>query len=108
MPRGDHWPHWRERLATGHTLSPAGCHVWQRSRNNKGYGVIHLEGKLRLAHRAAWFAHYGVWPTAGLVVDHICENRACVRIEHLRLLTNAENIRRSVPNYGTKESAKCG
>lgn len=97
MPRGDWWPDWRERLSTGYIETANGCHEWQRSRNNKGYGVIHAEGKLRLAHRAAWLAHYGEWPTKGLVVDHICENKACIRIEHLRLLTNSENIRRAYP-----------
>lgn len=106
MPRGDWWPDWRERLSTGYAETATGCHEWHRSRNNKGYGVIHAEGKLRLAHRVAWFAHYGEWPTKGLVVDHICENKACVRIEHLRLLTNSENIRRAFPCDAATEAKR--
>lgn len=102
MPRGDFWPDWRERLSTGYAESASGCHEWNRSRNSKGYGVIYMEGKLRLAHRVAWFDHYGEWPTKGLVVDHICENKACVRVEHLRLLTNGDNIRRAYPRGDEK------
>jgi hypothetical protein len=102
MPRGDYWPHWRVRLASGYTEADSGCHEWNGSKNNKGYGVIWLEGKLRLAHRAAWFAAYGEWPTPGLVVDHICENKSCMRLEHLRLLTNGENIMRAYPRGDAK------
>ncbi|GHJ59161.1 hypothetical protein NOK12_16790 [Nocardioides sp. OK12] len=102
MPRGDHWPNWRERLIAGQQEAPSGCHEWQRSRNNKGYGVIYFDGKLHLAHRAAWLAHYSEWPPEGLVVDHICNNPACVRIEHLRLLTNGDNIRRAYPRGDEK------
>lgn len=97
MPRGDHWPNWRERLAAGVAPGSNGCLEWQRSRNSKGYGVIYFDGKLHLAHRAAWLARYGDWPAVGLVVDHICNNPACVRIEHLRLLSNGDNIRRAYP-----------
>lgn len=97
MPRGDHWPNWQERLRSGWKESANGCHEWTRSRNNKGYGVIWFDARLHLAHRAAWLAEYGEWPTPGMVVDHICNNPACVRIEHLRLLTNGDNIRRAYP-----------
>lgn len=97
MPRGDWWPHWTVRLSEGFTLMPNGCHEWHGSRNSKGYGVIYFDGKLRLAHRAAWLAHHGGWPTKGLVVDHICNNPTCIRIEHLRELTNGQNIMRAHP-----------
>jgi hypothetical protein len=96
MPRGDFWPHWTVRLAAK-TRVTDGCHEWTGSRNNKGYGVIYFDGKGRLAHRAAWLAHYGTWPTPGLVLDHICNNPPCVRIEHLRELTNGQNIMRATP-----------
>ena len=47
-----------------------------------------------------WPKDYGTWPRAGFVLDHICERRARVNVAHLRELTNEQNIRRSVPNYG--------
>jgi hypothetical protein len=100
MPRGDHWPNWRERMAANILETATGCHEWQASRNSRGYGVIWFDGKLHLAHRAAWLAFHGGWPSPGLVVDHVCENKGCVNATHLRELTSADNIRRSVPNYG--------
>lgn len=95
MPRGDHWPEWRERLATGYEVSPDGCHLWKRAVNNRGYGVIWFGGKLHLAHRAAWLATHGTEPTFGKVLDHICEVKRCVNPDHLRELSNSENIRRA-------------
>lgn len=80
-----------------HVEDAQGCHVWQRARNNRGYGVIWFDGKLRLAHRVAWFLEHGAWPRPGLVVDHICENKACVNPAHLRELTSGANIQRAYP-----------
>jgi len=94
VPRGDHWANWRERLATGYREDEAGCHVWQRARNSRGYGVIWFDGRLHLAHRAAWLDTHGREPTQGLVIDHICENKACVNPDHLRELTNQQNLQR--------------
>lgn len=45
------------------------------------------------AHRYAYELAYG--PIAeGLVIDHLCRNKPCVRPDHLEAVTNAENIRR--------------
>jgi len=74
-----------------------GCHIWVRAKNNRGYGVEWYEGKLHLSHRVSWHKKYGTWPRAGMVTDHICEVKACVNVEHLRELTNSENIQRAYP-----------
>jgi hypothetical protein len=42
------------------------------------------------AHRAAWQFWNGPIP-AGMTVDHRCYVRRCVRVAHLRLLTNPQN-----------------
>src|SRR5690606_16828984 len=48
-------------------------------------------------HRYVWESVNGPIPE-GLVVDHICHNRACVNAEHLRLATRAQNnMNRSGP-----------
>lgn len=98
MPRGDFWKHWTERLDENSELDPeTGCLVWQKSKNNRGYGVIYFDGKLHLAHRAAWLKAHGSWPQEGLVIDHICNNKSCVNSDHLQELPNHLNLRRAIP-----------
>lgn len=72
-----------------------GCHVWQRAIQSRGYGSVWFDGKVRLAHRVAWFLRYGRWPADGRVLDHICNNKACVNVAHIRELPNSLNIRRA-------------
>lgn len=69
------------------------CTVWTGSTNNKGYGIIQVDGRLELAHRVAYEAAYGPIPD-GMVIDHVCRVRNCVKPEHLEPVTVAENNRR--------------
>lgn len=57
-----------------------------------GYGRFSVNKKLISAH------HYLVGPPPdGLVWDHLCRNRLCVRPDHLEAVTQSENVRRSHP-----------
>lgn len=88
---------WTDRLDAGTTRDPeTGCLIWLRAKNSRGYGVLWADGRLHLAHRLAWLRAHGQ-PTAGLVIDHICERKDCIAIEHLRELTNSQNLRRAIP-----------
>lgn len=58
--------------------------------NSKGYLQIHVNGKLYLAHRLAWFYVYGVWPKC--LIDHKDTNRSNNRILNLREATNHQNL----------------
>lgn len=80
-----------------YSIDANGCHIWQKARNNRGYGVVWHDGKVRLAHRVAWFLARGRWPHEGLVLDHICDVKACVNPDHLRELENWQNLRRRHP-----------
>jgi len=44
----------------------------------------------------------------GLEVDHLCRNPACIRPEHLEIVTHRENMRRSVGRKTGSPCKKCG
>ena len=66
------------------------CWLWTGACERKGYGRFGYGGKLVRVHRLAYEWSYGEIPE-GLHVDHRCHQRNCVRPEHLRLVTNAQN-----------------
>lgn len=68
------------------------CWLWERP-NADGYGRFHFRGKPTLAHRWSYQQLVGPIPE-GLTLDHLCRKRACVRPEHLELVSLAENKRR--------------
>lgn len=81
--------------------APTGCYISTYSTASHGYAQIGWQERTAtsrtrgtLCHRAAWTAVYGQIPE-GMTIDHLCKNRQCVNVEHLRLLTNYENARRT-------------
>lgn len=102
-----------ERAATRYTVDPdSGCHLTTYALNASGYGQIGWTddqvGYMTLAHRAAYVHDSGEQIPIGQTVDHIhgiCSSRRCVRYEHLRLLSNADNSART--NGRDWELGKC-
>lgn len=68
------------------------CWLWIASRLSGGYGQFQMGGRPHAAHRAAWILANGPIPP-GLHVLHSCDNPPCVRLDHLRLGTVADNMR---------------
>lgn len=69
------------------------CWVWLGKLNNYGYGIVFRNGKELSAHRVSYELMFGEIP-AGLVIDHLCRNRACVNPMHMQPVTNSENVSR--------------
>ena len=69
------------------------CWIWTASRNNKGYGLVRLNWRLELAHRAAFCFQHGRWPEPCAL--HLCDHGhlACVRWDHLVEGTLTDNNR---------------
>lgn len=80
----------------------AACWPWTGHRDDNGYGLGNGYGRFRLggqngpryyAHRLAYELLIGPIPE-GLVIDHLCSNRACVNPAHMEPVSIAENVRR--------------
>lgn len=69
-----------------------GCVVWMGTILSEGYGRLSVNGKHVKAHRYAWERVNGPIPD-GLFIDHTCHVRSCVNVDHLRLVTPAQNAR---------------
>ena len=67
-----------------------GCWLWTAVCNQNGYGRFRVESEMVLAHRLSYEWASGGIPD-GMYVDHRCHNRNCVRPDHLRLVTHAQN-----------------
>lgn len=72
---------------------PDGCWLWSAAVLPNGYGQVHAQRRTQLAHRVVFELMLGPIPT-GMVLDHLCRNRNCVRPDHLDPITRAENTRR--------------
>jgi len=81
------------------------CVLWPGGIGSKGYGYLTLNGRQVKAHRRAWEEAHGAIP-AGMWIDHMCRNRRCVNVAHLRLVTPRQNAMENNDGKGATNAAK--
>ncbi len=87
-------------------LGPNGdCWEWSASCNKCGYGAIGVGNRVLRAHRAIWIATNG---HTDFLVLHKCDNRKCVRLEHLFVGTQLDNVIDMVKKGRHKNTAFIG
>lgn len=71
------------------------CYEWVGHRNDLGYGIYNSSYK---GKDVSWLTHRLNWKLSGRalvpgeVLDHLCHNPACMNVEHLRSISQADNI----------------
>ena len=66
------------------------CLIWTGHINQDGYPRMNIGGRLFMVYRYVWERSKGPIPE-DLEVNHTCFNRACIKLDHLELVTKAQN-----------------
>lgn len=77
-------------------IAEDGCWTWTGCLSADGYGNAKIAGRDVRVHRWAYESIGGKSIPDGLVLDHLCRNRACCNPEHLEPVTNRENVLRGI------------
>ena len=85
-----------------------GCWIWTAAKFHHGHGAIKVNGKMIKAHRLSWELVNGPIPE-NLVVRHLCNNSSCVKVDHLALGTQKDNVHDMIKagRHGHKKATHC-
>lgn len=96
-----------ERVLSTYTVDGA-CWIPEK-KPDKTTGYVRVStggGERDYAHRLVWEYVWGPIPD-GLVIDHLCRNRACIRPDHLEPVTRGENVRRGDAGLHNSSKTHC-
>jgi hypothetical protein len=89
--------------------TPGNCWLWTGSNRHgkdapkgqfgESYGGFKIDGCKASAHRYAYEQAHGPIPV-GMVTDHLCRRRNCVRPDHLEVVTQRTNVGRGTAPTG--------
>ena len=88
--KGDTNAPFAERLFRKRVIRENDCWEWTGAKTHNGYGLVQRNGKVELAHRAAYAEFIGDIPEDRIVM-HKCDNRRCFNPDHLMLGSVAAN-----------------
>lgn len=71
------------------------CWIWLGCKNNKGYGQVRRNNVTLLAHRYSYILT-GRKLRSGTKLLHVCDVPLCVNPNHLRIGTQADNVKDAV------------
>lgn len=70
------------------------CILWEGGVTDRGYGQRRHDGKPVYVHRLAWEQQRGPIPD-DMTIDHLCRVKTCINVDHMEVVTRAENSRRN-------------
>ena len=80
----------------------ASCLIWRGGLDTGGYGVLRIDGRRELAHRAVYRQTRSSIPE-GLEILHLCNRRSCVQPAHLYTGSQAANNRDRELRFGDNQ-----
>lgn len=69
-----------------------GCWLWNRGKNQKGYGLVKINGSMRPVHRLVLGEKLGRAVRSGMDACHKCHTPSCVNPDHLYEGTRRQNV----------------